>query len=194
MGKLECADEVSASIHLDMLINEKKILTEICTIRKRQHLNSVRSQLEDYKFIDVSENDRLQNGQLWLLTGRNENELKALNAGQSRDIRNEIEYDVGIMYGSVSGKRVSCPYKQLKKDYDELTFYEVDIDSYIKMLFGSICECDGIVKIMFEMSKEYMAEAAIAYRTAAEYWNFNRSGMDKKAYYRILDMPEILGK
>lgn len=194
MSKRECADAESAAKHLKELLSGTDILKEICTIRKGQRIATVNKQIEAYGFKAVDDNNRLQTGQLWLLTGRNGDAIKALNAGQSLDIRSEIEYDVGVMYGSISGKKVNCPYRKLRESYEELTFYEVDTDGYLERVFGSISDCDGIVRIMYEMSREYMAEALIAYKTGAEYWDFNRSGMDKRSYYRILDMPDILKK
>ena len=107
MSKRECADAESAAKHLKELLSGTDILKEICTIRKGQRIATVNKQIEAYGFKAVDDNNRLQTGQLWLLTGRNGDAIKALNAGQSLDIRSEIEYDVGVMYGSISGKKVN---------------------------------------------------------------------------------------
>ncbi len=183
----------SASQHLNDIIAKKNILKEICTIKKGEHLKSVMAQIGNYPFKSVKVNKQLQTGQLWLLTGRNGDTVEALNAGQSLDIKSEIEYDVEVMYGVLSGKKVSCPYRKLKGEYKELTFFEVDIDEYLAEVFGNIKRAEGddnIVNMMFDISKEYLAEAAVAHYTGAKHWSFFNSGMDKRAYYRILDTEQ----
>ena len=46
---------------------------------------------------------------------------------------------------------------------------------------------ENIVNVMFDMAKEYLAEAALAFYTNAEYWNYFGSGMDKRAFNYLSD-------
>jgi hypothetical protein len=67
------------------------------------------------------------------------------------------------------------------------------MDEYLAEVFGNIKRAEGddnIVNMMFDISKEYLAEAAVAHYTGAKHWSFFNSGMDKRAYYRILDTEQ----
>ena len=171
-------------------------LSTICIIDKQKKQCDVEKKIDSYKntdsYIENKPSDcTYECGRLWLLVGENEADMSAITLGQSLNIFNEIKTIVqDIYYIDDNVKKIlkDVIYPVLKKDYARLIFYEVPIDNYLNTEFINICEMSGIAKIIYDMSKEYFAEARIAYKTGALYWNYFNSGMDKRAYFHNLKM------
>lgn len=182
----------NAQAYLDILIQNSEILSEICCVS--ESLEDAVRQVEEY-----SKNaDRYMKryGRVWLLVGTVWNGAEkrniCLTAGQHEEIKNddifkEIIGNIEKMSVQSNDKR---SYYSLRKNYSPLTFYEADVDRYIEAVTGELHRAEGsrnIVNEMFDMAKEYLAEAALAFYTNAEYWNYFGSGMDKRAFNYLVD-------
>lgn len=174
-----------------------ELLSEICEIPPKGELDEIIEQIDNYKETDSYSQNKpsdctLQSGRLWILVEIKNENIFSLNVGQSLDIIREIHEDVMDMYDSrVQKNGQNNFYYTLRSKHDgKLVFYEIAIDSYLALMYGESCELSGIMKVIYDMAKEYMAEAAIAYNTGAIYWNYYNSGMDKRAYYHLLDEKE----
>ena len=178
----------NASKYLEDLINDENIIRVICSISEDSEKDEVISVVKKYgreRLIPYPKGETGQSGRLWLLVGTCNGRNVALTAGQSLDIIEEIiKKCINNMFGEEDTDARS--YYSMLRSYDKLTYYEVDINGYLMKEFGEICSANGIVKIVFDMAKEYMAEAAVACYTNAEYWNCYYSGMDKRALFHLL--------
>lgn len=185
-GKEYTEDEIKeARKYLNELLGNSEIVREICSVEKGDKSEDVSNSINKYKPFKYNVSTE-QSGRVWILVGTENGKSTALTVGQSLDIFGEIndiiKYKIlGDDYND--GER---SYSKMADDYKILTFYEVEIDKYLEMTFGKLCKADGIVKVMFDMSKEYMAEAALAYHTYALHWRFYNSGMDKRALYHLI--------
>ncbi len=70
-------------------------------------------------------------------------------------------------------------YQKMRKDYDILAFYSIDIDKYLGLDRSS--GGSEIIDEIVQVAKMNYAEARFAYETQAVYWNAYRSGVDMKA-------------
>ena len=133
-----------------------------------------------------------------------EEEQVCLQVGQSIDIKTEIIADINEMFSKDvlfeldenvetefknsqfytdvyqikkgdSDNKNEYLYRKIKREYDELTFYTIDIDGYLGIdnFKNNNCVIDDILKF----SKVYYAETKFAYETQAIYWNAYRSGV-----------------
>lgn len=171
-----------------------KVLSEICEIPLERELDEIIKQIDNYKKTDSYSQNKpsdctLQSGRLWILVEIKNENIFSLNVGQSLDIISEISKDVMDMYDSqVQENGQNKFYYTLRSEHDgKLVFYEIAIDNYLALMYGESCEISDITKVIYDIAKEYMAEATIAYNTGAIYWNYYNSGMDKRAYYHLLD-------
>lgn len=175
------------------------VLSEICEISLESELDEVIKQIFNYEKTDsYSQNEpsdcTSQSGRLWILVEIKNEDIFSLNVGQSLDIIKEISEDVRDMYNSQVQKNEQKKfYYTLRNEHDgNLIFYEIAIDNYLALMYGERCEISDITKVIYDIAKEYMAEATIAYSTGSLYWNYYNSGMDKRAYYHLLDRKETI--
>lgn len=178
-----------------------KILSPICEISSSSSEEEVRQMIASHGTgtsyaANQPSHVTQQAGRLWILTGKHHQEEEVLTLGQSQDILKEI---TTIIYKIFGTKEPIDFYEELRASYDSLTFYEVAIDAYLIHLEPDLKDDllarkrrasqgqSTLVDLFFDMSKEYFVEANLAYSTAAKYWNFFRSGMDKRYYYHLLD-------
>lgn len=176
---MECAEK-----HIKYLL-DNSFLTKVCCIDDRSTMKSVNEQIDKYFENNTDKiykegNSTNQVGRLWILLF---NDMESLNVGQSLYIQKEIMSDVEDMLNKEVGL-----YHQIRqecKGKGKLTFYEVDIDKYMTIMFGVSNLLTGVKRAMYDMCKEYVAEATIAYRTASKYWRYLNCGMDKRAYFYI---------
>jgi len=174
-----------------------EVLSEICEISIERELSEIIKQIHTYKKTDSYSQNKpsdctVQSGRLWILVEIKNENIFSLNVGQSLDIISEIHEDVMDMYDNkVQENGQNNFYYTLRSEHDgKLVFYEIAIDNYLARMYGKSCEIWDITKVIYDMAKEYMAEATIAYSTGAIYWNYYNSGMDKRAYYHLLDDEE----
>ncbi|MDD7515308.1 hypothetical protein [Ruminococcus flavefaciens] len=179
----------NAQSYLDKLIQNSEILSEICCVS--ESLDDAVRQVKEYS--EKADRNSKRYGRVWLLVGTAENGRNiCLTAGQHEEIKNddifkEIIGNIAKMSVESADKR---SYYSLRINYSPLTFYEADVDKYIETVLGKVHRADGnenIVNVMFDMAKEYLAEAALAFYTNAEYWNYFGSGMDKRAFNYLSD-------
>jgi len=170
----------------------KGILTQICNITYESQLDIVIKTIENYKVSESYQNNEPSNctsqaGRLWILLEENENNCRSLNVGQSLDIISEIILDVKDMFNKeVQKNEQNNFYYSLRSNHTgNLVFYEVAIDKYLSLMYGERCELSGITKVIYDIGKEYMAEASVAYNTGAKYWQYYNSGLDKRAYFHL---------
>ncbi len=71
-------------------------------------------------------------------------------------------------------------YRYLKKKFQDLRIYEVDIDKYLKA--ESSENINATIYNVFNMGKDYWAESKLAVETNALFWNYYNSGLGKRAY------------
>lgn len=117
------------------------------------------------------------------------------------DIEKEIKYNLdiikspqiaeidstGSMYLYPDGRyriRSQYLYRYLKKKYEDLRIYEVNIDAYLGIETVSGEKMDD-VKRVYEFAKDYYAESKLAVETHSLFWNYYRSGVGKRAYYHF---------
>lgn len=69
-------------------------------------------------------------------------------------------------------------YRYLFRRYAKLEFYILDIDRYLK----PSPTLRGNEKIIYDLAKDYYAEAKLAFDSKAKYWNYYNSGLDARTY------------
>jgi len=161
---------------------ENKILEEICNISKSISLEDSLKEIGVYTnskaFID-NKPSREGAGRVWILVSELNEINRVLTLGQSIDIIEEIKkltracYEEYVRY---------TQYHEFYEQYKKLTFYEIKIDEYLKMMHNVSDIKDDIVKLIYDLGKEYFVEAEVAYTTSAKYWNYYNSGMDRRMY------------
>lgn len=173
------------------------VLSEICEISIERKLCEIIEQIYNYKKTDSYNQNKpsdctLQSGRLGILVEIKSENIVSLNVGQSLDIINEIHKDVMDMYDSKvqENGQINFYYTLRSRHDGKLVFYEIAIDNYLALMYGESSEISDITKVIYDMAKEYMAEATIAYSTGALYWNYYNSGKDKREYYHLLDDEE----
>ena len=116
-----------ATEDLDKLINSSftRHIISISNTSKKGNINDI---LDTYETKYPEENKKTsQSGRTWILIGKKDNKHISLNVGQSQNIIEEIGKIIGAIIISEKG-----PYYELSKNYDELSFYEICNDEYIK--------------------------------------------------------------
>lgn len=205
--EVEKANTKKANEHLNKLINmeEPIILSEICRISKEEKIQKVKDEIDGYKTLFSFDNDIhkiVPIGRLWLLIGiKNEDGTEeltnvSLTVGQSVDIINELHKVVDKIFDE--SKKDERDYSSFRDKFNELVFYEVEINNYLNHVYINKCPnyindkkgdfLDiGIEQVLFEISKEYLAEATLGrFKTGALYWNFYNSGLDYRAYCYVV--------
>lgn len=161
---------------------KNKILNEICNISKCISLKDSLEEIDVYAnsktFID-NKPSREEAGRVWILVSELNEISRVLTLGQSIDIIKEIKrltracYEEYLHYNQ---------YHEFYEQYEKLTFYEIKIDEYLKMMHNVSDIKNDIVKLIYDLGKEYFVEAEVAYTTSAMYWNYYNSGMDRRMY------------
>ncbi|AQL55444.1 hypothetical protein [Abyssicoccus albus] len=158
---------------------KNKLLDEICNIYKSISLKDSLKEINVYTnsktYID-NKPSRDRSGRVWILVSEI---TRVLTLGQSIDIIEEIKkltracYEEYLHYNQ---------YHEFYEQYEKLTFYEIKIDEYLKMMHNVSDIKNDIVKLIYDLGKEYFVEAEVAYTTSAMYWNYCNSGMDRRMY------------
>lgn len=183
-------DEPQSIENLRYLINN--VLFSICRINKESVLSDVCGMLTNYE-NDCYYKENLpceyssQVGRVWILVGIIESEVTSITVGQSLEMISEIRKIIQSIFSKEDQGEKAIYYRNLLSEFTYIEFYEVPIDTYIQREFGDIDNTSGIVKVMFDLSKEYLVEASIAYKTGARDWAFYNSGMDKRSHIFIKD-------
>lgn len=148
--------------------------------------------------------EALKSKYVWALFGKiNEEDEVCLQVGAGINIKDEIKYDINMMYCECDlisklnkGLKIKSKntqfyenvykinygddknryiYRKIRQEYEELIFYAIDIDVYLEI---KDFKCDNItVNNILDLSKIYYAETKFAYETQAIYWNVFRSGI-----------------
>ena len=171
-------EKVIERINVNSEENLREILNNysqlICKVERDKKTDICLKEIKDYSnsnFFEANNPKLSQAGRLWILVGIKESETIPLQVGQSIDILSEISVDIN-----------KAPYQEYLKQYDEICFYEISIENYLKDKAP-----ENIQEIIYEMCKEYFAEALVAASTKALDWNFYKSGIDKRSLFYILD-------
>jgi len=169
---------------------EKNIIEKICIITPSSSKKDILECINTYETHNISyfsQPSRITNqaGCVFIITGKRITEEQAITVGQSQKMIKEIE---NIIFGMVTGSGKYAEYSELLSEYSELLIYNVWIDKYLYEEFKIKCIGDNIQKAMYEMCKEYLVEASLAYKLAAKHWGFFGSGMDKRMYYHLIDL------
>ncbi len=69
-------------------------------------------------------------------------------------------------------------YRSLFRQYQRLEFYVLNIDGYLDVS----STLTGNEKVIYNLAKDYYAEAKLAVESKAEYWNYYNSGLDARTY------------
>lgn len=92
---------------------------------------------------------------------------------QTDNYEDNFTYDVSDKRG-----KIAYFYRNLKKKYTTLRFYEIIIDEYL----APIQELLPVEKSMYEISKDYYCEAKLATEIGTKNWHLYRSGVGKRFY------------
>ena len=187
MGKMSVhlnADEVVTK--RNELLN---YLEEICVVSKEANdCNTIIKKVKKY-WKDTHNHDKANalSGRVWVLYKRNKNDkcIEVLQVAQALDNKfstgffKEITSHIREMVPETKTKKKGTYFKMYEKlqEGEELVFAELNIDQYL--LNANI---NNIKDIIYNASKEYFAEALVAYFTDASEWGFYNSGMDFRAY------------
>lgn len=193
MAKLIPYESIEKEYNVNKLLSSKdEICFEICRITSG-NLDSTRTETDIIKKIEhyakTHENGNSENnqqcGRVWFLVNENEKCSEVLQVAQTLDqglkkgYFHEIICHVREMFGDTENK-----YKNFfnnMKEGDSLVFYELAIDKYLEEFAPQ-----NYKQIIYEIAREYYAEASLAHFTQAREWGFYNSGMDMRAYFNIL--------
>lgn len=77
-------------------------------------------------------------------------------------------------------------YRFLFRKYERLEFYKLDIDGYLNVSSA----LTGNEKVIYDLAKDYYAEAKLAVESEAKYWNYYNSGIDARTYKYLINHKE----
>lgn len=197
MGRLKQNKTIEKETNLNILLNyrdndKNKICFEICRITSIDLKKGSEKNIIDrvIKYAETQKNTYPKNeqcGRVWFLVNENKEYSEVLQVAQALDYQgikrgyfDEIICHIKEMFGETEGK-----YKSFTNNIKEgtaLVFYELAIDKYLEEFAP-----ENYKEIIYEIAREYYAEASLAYFTQAKEWGFYNSGMDKRAYFNILD-------
>ena len=207
MGKLELNEFIHKKYNLESLLNKKNdICFEICKITSddlslgEAEKNEIKSNIKD-KVKKYAENSKKnapkdkdsQSGRVWFLVKENKECSEALQVAQALDYMwsekkyfrygyfHEITSHIDEIFEETKGSKYKEFANNIKKG-DSLVFYELAIDRYLEEFAPK-----NYKETIYEIAKDYYAEASLAHFTQAREWGYFSSGMDKRAYYNILD-------
>ena len=99
----------------------------------------------------------------------------------------EIDKEIGAEEEQDNDEKVDkskYQYRKIKKDYEKLAFYKIDVNKYLGVDAKEIANIH--VKDIFELSKYYYAETQFAFETQAIYWNAYRSGVGMERLKQLI--------
>lgn len=205
MGKLVPKKTVDKKHNLESLLKkENDICFEICRVtscdlnleKKEREVKkaTIKNKVKQYAEMSKNKDKNSQSGRVWFLV-ENKECSEVLQVAQALDYNwsekkyfvkgyfNEIISHIDEMFKEEGGK-----YKEFANNIREsgsLVFYELAIDRYLEE-FGPEKYKDTI----YEIARDYYAEASLAHFTQAKKWGYYGPGMDKRAYYNILENLE----
>ena len=131
-----------------------------------------------------------QSGRTWILLNEYNGCLKAITIGQSQNIKNELLRIISYMHSNDAFEQKKKEYyRKLYKECRKIYFYEVDINAFVRKYCNDFVP-DITNNLLYEITKDYLAEALLAYYTAASDWDYSWGGMDKRFYFHLLDYIE----
>ena len=71
-------------------------------------------------------------------------------------------------------------YRKIHNEYKDLKFYEIDIDEYLQK--DDSIGLNSRNTMVYELAKDYLAEAKLAVEYNAVFWDYYNSGVGKRAY------------
>lgn len=123
---------------------------------------------------NIAENDDCTYiGRVWILFGVNSDQTKSpINVGQTTDLFGEISKIIWDIMIKQKG-----PYYEEINNYDSFKFFELKPENIISSVWGNE---NQLIKLAYDMVKDYYAEVLLAYVTSARNWNSSVSGVDKR--------------
>ncbi|MBD5478306.1 MAG: hypothetical protein HDR14_03290 [Lachnospiraceae bacterium] len=193
MAKLIPYEAIEKEHNINRLLSSKDIICfEICRVTS-ENLRSKRTKKDIIKKIEhyakTHENEGFQNnqcGRVWFLVNETKKcsevlqVAQALNQGLGKGYFHEIICHIEEIFEETENKYKN--FSNNMQEGDSLVFYELAIDKYLEEFAPP-----NYKQIIYEMAREYYAEASLAHFTQAREWGFYNSGMDKRAYFNILD-------
>lgn len=179
-------------LYVDEVVTKRKkllnYLKEICVVSKETNdCNTIIEGVKNYwNNTHRLDKENVLSGRVWVLYKRNINDecIEVLQVAQALDktfstgFFKEITSHIREMVHDTNPKKKGKYFEMYEKlqDCEELVFAELNIDQY---LYENI---SNIKDIIYNASKDYFAEALVAYFTDASEWGFYNSGMDFRAY------------
>ncbi len=193
MGKLIVDSELNANENLKKVLEEKysEFICEVTYDDLQQgSKESIIKKIDGYyKTHHDHDSEKKQIGKVWALVRYNNGSpVRMLQVAQALDKKknsgffSELRRNVTEMFEGDN----SAKYRRYAKELtpgEELRFYEIKIDEFLLSISSNL-EFDYKTAI-YEITKDYMAEALLAHYAQVEEWEYWNSGMDKKAYYRL---------
>lgn len=166
---------------------KSKVFVKICDASNIEYITVIKKYFIEHCYDYSMTNE---SGRTWILLDQNDNGFDSITLGQSQDIEKEILGIVKYMHSDfeTDNKKILY-YRELYNKRKGLSFYEVDIDLFINEY------CSQLVgnkqdNLFYAISKDYFAEALLAYNTGAIDWDYSFGGMDKRFYFHLLDKKE----
>ncbi len=193
MGRLVIDSKIDSNANLGRVLQKEysELICEVAYIDLQQgNKDSIIKRIDDYYNAHHDNNsEKKQVGKVWALVRyNNDRPVRMLQVAQALDRNkyggffNELYSNVTEMFEGKSSDKYRRYAKELNQD-EKLIFFEIKIDEFLKT-FSSRMEFD-YEKAIYEITKDYMAEALLAHCAQVEEWEYWNSGMDKKAYYRL---------
>ncbi len=190
MGKIVKDESVNVKDNIIEVIKEPYSIP-ICEItyddyRGNQKERIIKSIDDYYSDHHCDESEDKQTGKVWMLVLFDSDEplgvrqvAQALDKNKNNGFFGEIYSHVNDMF---EGDDKYKGYADSLTEGQKLVFYEINIDEVLSN-FAAFDYKNAI----YEIAREYMAEAFLAYFTQSEEWRYWNAGMDKKAYYRLVN-------
>lgn len=185
-------NRINKDSNLQILFDNKaELCFEICRITLKdlntENIKNIQNKVSDYsKTHTKAYPTNKQCGRVWFLVKENEKFLEILQVAQALDkglkggFFGEIIRHINEMVNGTEGK-----YKDflgtIQKD-EALVFYELEIDKYLERFAPK-----NYKQTIYEIAREYYAEASLAHFTRASGWGFYNSGMDMRALFNIFE-------
>lgn len=166
---------------------KSKVFVKICDASDIEYIKVIKNYFNEngYDYSITNES-----GRTWILMDQSDSGFDSITLGQSQDIEKEILGIVNYMHSDFeTDYKKILYYRDLYNKRKGLSFYEVNIDLFIDKY------CSQLVgnkqdNLFYAISKDYFAEALLAYNTGAIDWDYSFGGMDKRFYFHLLDKIE----
>lgn len=198
MGKLALYESIEKEkvYNLETLLSKSELCFKICRITSvdlsfgNTRKEEIKAKVKEYanNSKNMSSNNS-QSGRVWFLVKENKEYSEVLQVAQALDYNSsptkgyfyEIISHIDEMFEEMKDNKYKTFANNIKKG-DSLVFYELAIDKYLEEFAPK-----NYKQIIYELACDYYAEASLAHFTQAKEWGYYNSGMDKRAYYNILD-------